>query len=52
MPSLNMCGFLYISIHALLAESDTGLGVGLYLTTISIHALLAESDPEGAAVGY
>ena len=25
-------------------ERLTGLGVGLYLTTISIHALLAESD--------
>ena len=37
--------YVEISIHALLAESDTGLGVGLYLVTeISIHALLAESD--------
>ena len=27
-----------------LRRATTGLGVGLYLTTISIHALLAESD--------
>ena len=40
-----------ISIHALLAESDTGAGVGLYLVTISIHALLAESDLTGLTCG-
>ncbi len=34
-----------ISIHALLAESDTGTGCGIWHPpSISIHALLAESD--------
>ena len=33
-----------ISIHALLAESDTGDSVLRIFTNISIHALLAESD--------
>ena len=41
-----------ISIHALLAESDTGAGVGLYLVTISIHALLAESDAMWFITGF
>ena len=36
-----LCG---ISIHALLAESDTNRGYGWHSTDISIHALLAESD--------
>ena len=34
----------WISIHALLAESDYWSGVPLVGRTISIHALLAESD--------
>ena len=33
-----------ISIHALLAESDTSYGQEASNQTISIHALLAESD--------
>ena len=33
-----------ISIHALLAESDTSPKSVIYLLDISIHALLAESD--------
>ena len=33
-----------ISIHALLAESDTGFYLTLEGHKISIHALLAESD--------
>ena len=33
-----------ISIHALLAESDSSVRVSLSGSTISIHALLAESD--------
>ena len=33
-----------ISIHALLAESDTHDFTALYNILISIHALLAESD--------
>ena len=33
-----------ISIHALLAESDSFFGSDYYKTRISIHALLAESD--------
>ena len=33
-----------ISIHALLAESDTGNVTGIHTHWISIHALLAESD--------
>ena len=44
----------YISIHALLAESD-GNGVhlpALIAQTISIHALLAESDGEFAAAVF
>ena len=35
---------LYISIHALLAESDNGHETTLDRVSISIHALLAESD--------
>ena len=36
----------YISIHALLAESDNWLRTaGIEDDDISIHALLAESDP-------
>ena len=35
---------LYISIHALLAESDARNCAGIAHTRISIHALLAESD--------
>ena len=35
----------YISIHALLAESDTHpIGILVRVVEISIHALLAESD--------
>ena len=45
-----------ISIHALLAESDDGLGQTMQDTAlISIHALLAESDAPGGrqlAAGY
>ena len=37
-----------ISIHALLAESDSALVKLLLISSISIHALLAESD---AAIG-
>ena len=37
----------HISIHALLAESDTALHNILELLAISIHALLAESDVYG-----
>ena len=37
-----------ISIHALLAESDTWFSSLVALTTISIHALLAESDAGGS----
>ena len=38
----------YISIHTLLAESDTKGGTGLIMpTAISIHTLLAESDTKG-----
>ena len=33
-----------ISIHALLAESDSGRVNNAYTNPISIHALLAESD--------
>ena len=33
-----------ISIHALLAESDSSAGLHRVLLAISIHALLAESD--------
>ena len=35
---------LYISIHALLAESDRGAANCYLDNIISIHALLAESD--------
>ena len=35
---------LKISIHALLAESDTVVLTPSWVTLISIHALLAESD--------
>ena len=34
----------FISIHALLAESDTQIGNSTGNSNISIHALLAESD--------
>ena len=37
-------GQAYISIHALLAESDNGHEQASYRVVISIHALLAESD--------
>ena len=37
-------GFFLISIHALLAESDTPARILSRLSLISIHALLAESD--------
>ena len=40
----------YISIHALLAESDTLIWDVIAVMTISIHALLAESDD--MAVSY
>ena len=40
-----MGGLSYISIHALLAESDHAPSHSLYPRNISIHALLAESDP-------
>ena len=33
-----------ISIHALLAESDIDIIIGVYICRISIPALLAESD--------
>ncbi len=36
--------FGWISIHALLAESDLSYLTGQYQERISIHALLAESD--------
>ena len=36
--------FAHISIHALLAESDTEIWDVIAVMTISIHALLAESD--------
>ena len=36
---------IQISIHALLAESDTHHFPTLHNVFISIHALLAESDP-------
>ena len=36
---------IHISIHALLAESDSSLPLGHPGCPISIHALLAESDP-------
>ena len=44
---LGLLGWLrvLISIHALLAESDTLKEVFIYVSHISIHALLAESDP-------
>ena len=46
-PCDNSTGFAYIeiSIHALLAESDTIAGSDCSTFGISIHALLAESDP-------
>ena len=37
---------ILISIHALLAESDSACWRGCWLRCISIHALLAESDEE------
>ena len=39
-------GCVLISIHALLAESDTSGSIIPAIESISIHALLAESDPE------
>ena len=39
-------GIYYISIHALLAESDVRAGRPCSFRAISIHALLAESDAE------
>ena len=39
-----------ISIHALLAESDSGHGNWCRVPYISIHALLAESDQPGNIV--
>ena len=39
---------IFISIHALLAESDFADVVSVQYGRISIHALLAESDPQGA----
>ena len=47
------CIVFSISIHALLAESDLGAGVGRKnIRTISIHALLAESDLAAALTAY
>ena len=40
----NISNFTSISIHALLAESDTGTTSARKRQSISIHALLAESD--------
>ena len=40
---------MLISIHALLAESDTPLLCRRLRNSISIHALLAESDSNRAA---
>ena len=39
---------LWISIHALLAESDGCAGLHPAAKVISIHALLAESDSKSA----
>ena len=39
-----MAGQVVVSIHALLAESDGGIGLTGVLSSVSIHALLAESD--------
>ncbi len=39
----------YISIHALLAESDANLWHRMQTRMISIHALLAESDSSGVS---
>ena len=33
-----------VSIHALLAECDTGVTIDGFYTLVSIHALLAECD--------
>ena len=41
---------VYISIHALLAESDSSKTHDRHKTTISIHALLAESDNINSSV--
>ena len=41
---------VYISIHALLAESDYVFAAGNKAGAISIHALLAESDPAAAQI--
>ena len=41
---VTIIGRTWISIHALLAESDTGNASGIHTHWISIHALLAESD--------
>ena len=43
-PAGNLCPVRYISIHALLAESDYIRSNIPNFTGISIHALLAESD--------
>ena len=40
-----------ISIHALLAESDTSFGALKMAAFISIHALLAESDSPTSRTG-
>ena len=42
--------FGHISIHALLAESDSRRALGFVDPDISIHALLAESDSSTPAV--
>ena len=44
-PGLLARPFFIISIHALLAESDTWQRGSRITYVISIHALLAESDP-------
>ena len=40
----------YISIHALLAESDAHFASQIHSVGISIHALLAESDQRGPGI--
>ena len=42
---------VWISIHALLAESDTDMAKRLIEFRISIHALLAESDGKTHKLG-
>ena len=53
-PGLLARPFFLISIHALLAESDTPARISSRLPLISIHALLAESDTwaRGSRVTY